>query len=144
MQWRRSTSQRSRRNVEPGRPEAVGVRYDTPLSEHLRGNSPGTNPKSRKSLVACGKDRKNIICFRLRANDVSGESSQKPYDRVSTFARLGGRIRHQTPLCAHHWLDRLVRAWSLLPCAKITAPRPATFCKTPTVGSWTGRKTTRI
>jgi len=135
----------SLRNIEPERPEAVGVRYDTPLSEHLRGNSPGTNPKSRKSLVACGKgSEKHHMLPAAGERYVSEKITRKLYDRVPTFAKPGGRIRHQTPLCAHHWLVRLVRAWSLLPCTKFTEPRPIMFCNTPTVGSRTGRETTQI
>jgi len=64
--------------------------------------------------------RKSVICSCPRVPDAADD---KPTPR-----RINGRGRrtHQqaadpggrwTPLCAHHWLVRLARAWSLLSCA---------------------------
>ena len=85
---------------------AVGVRYGTPLYVHLRGTEDGTRARtlSREShSLHVEKDRKNITCLRPRANDVSGDATQKPYDRVPAIARPDERTRYHTPLCAHRW-----------------------------------------
>jgi len=61
--------------------------------------------------------RKSVICSRPRVPDSAKQQTNPP--RVNNR----GRRTHQqaadpggqrTPLCAHHWLVRLARAWSLL------------------------------
>jgi len=58
-------------------PEAVGVRYDTPLSVHLRGNTWARTLSRESHSLHVEKNRKNIICYRLRANDMSPEDHHK-------------------------------------------------------------------
>ena len=150
MQWRRPTSQRSHRNVEPERPEAVGVRYDTPLSEHLRGTARSRTLSRESHSLHVEKNRKNIICFRPRANDVSGDANHTTEyrqlqgragapDIIHLCVHTGGRGGWNTPVVGAGGTPR-----SLLPCAKFTGPRPVTSCNTPTVGSRAGRETTQI
>ena len=92
-----------RRHIETMQPGAVGVRYDIPLSVHLRRNTWARTLSRESHSLHVEKNRKNIICYRLRASDMSPEEPPKPYDRVSTIARPGERTRYHTPLCAHRW-----------------------------------------
>ena len=93
-------SQRSHRNGRPGQPEAVGVRYDTPLSEHLRGTARARTLSRESHSLHVEKNRKNTICFRLRATDVS---EGQPTNHTTEYQQLQGRasapdIIH---LCVH-------------------------------------------
>ena len=105
-----------------GRTRAVGARYGTPLYVHLRGQEgrPGTNPESRRSLVPRVPDPEK--CHML----LSTSTRRTQRQTHSAPGNDCGRRTHQqaadsggrrTPLCAHHWLVRLARAWSLLSCA---------------------------
>jgi len=105
-----------------GRTRAVGARYGPPLYVHLRGQEgrPGTNPESRRSLVprVADTEKRHMLLSTSTRHSQRQTHSAPDNDRGrrthQQAADPGGR---RTPLCAHHWLVRLARAWSLLPCA---------------------------
>jgi len=134
-----------RRHIETMRPGAVGVRYDTPLSVHLRRNTWARTLSRESHSLPVEKNRKNIICYRLRVNDMPPEDHHQKAIRQSIDNCKAGRA-HQisytsvcTPVVGAGGIPR-----SLLPCAKFTGPRLVTSCNTPTVGSRAGRETTQI
>jgi len=132
------------RHIEAMRPGAVGVRYDTPLSVHLRRNTWARTLSRESHSLHVEKNRKNIICYRLRASDMSLEEPHQTI-RQSIDNCKAGRA-HQisyTSVCTPV-VGAGGRPRSLLPCAKFTGPRLVTSCNTPTVGSRAGRETTQI
>jgi len=89
------------RHIEPGRLEAVDVRYDTPLSEHLPGNTRARTLSREGHSLHVEKNRKNIICFRSWASDMSKGDHHKSH--TTEYQQLQGRasapdIIH---LCVH-------------------------------------------
>ena len=131
------------RHIELRHPGAVGVRYDTPLSVHLRGEYLGTNSKPRKSLVARGKESEKHHMLPAAGDRRIGRGNSQTIRQSTNNCKAGQA--HQisytsvcTPVVGAEKIPR-----SLLPCAKFTGPRLVTSCNTPTVGSRAGRKTTQ-
>jgi len=132
--------------IEPERPEAVGVRYDTPLSEHLRGNTQARTLSRESHSLHVEKNRKNIICFWSWASDMSQRDPPltKTIQQSTSICKAGraDQISYTSVCTPEVEANGLPR--SLLSCAKFTEPRLVTSCNTPTVGSQTGRETTQI